>query len=402
MPHIAVANAYWSPFGRQTFDLPAFNYPLSSLIGRRAALSLFRALRPIGFAMHTRPLNRVLGERGLPPIGGDIRTMYTFGDYTAYVDLPELAPAFDLPAHHRYIGAVLWAPKVAEPAWWHDLPADRPIVYVTRQFGRGASPARRARGVGSTPSDRHCRNRWTHCAARMAANARVADFLPGVAAAARASLGDLEWRQPYDLSGTGRGRPGVWASRARATSTSISTCRGSSARARARFQAPPTSPPPPTSRALPSGYSAPRHTLPLRGASPTRIDPFGRRPASRHSWTRCSRHVVLTDPSHARSVFDDESNPAEHDRADRGLVQVPARTRSRTHPRARAISVRSTSGHARSTSVGTTCPCRCPAEFSWPRLAAGVCAVFVRSRDDRIQLIHSNEQDLYPVAHYLR
>jgi UDP:flavonoid glycosyltransferase YjiC (YdhE family) len=187
--HIAVANAYWSPFGHQDFIFPEYDYPLSAVIGRTAARGLFRVVLPMGFAMHTKPLNRVRREHGLGDIGRDIRTMYTLGDYTAYADVPELVPLEGLPASHRHVGAVLWSPAVPQPGWWDELPSDRPLVYVT--FGSSgeqqmlpvvldalsglpvwvmAATAGRSQ-LGSIP-----------------ANARVADFLPGTAAAARARL----------------------------------------------------------------------------------------------------------------------------------------------------------------------------------------------------------------------
>ena len=189
VPHIAIANAYWSPYRTQSFLFPGYEYPLSGIVGRRAARSLFRVFRPIGFAAHTRPLNIVLREHGLPGLGGDIRTMYSFGDYTAYADIPDLVPIEGLPPNHHYLGAVLWSPDIARPPWWDSLPSDRKIVYVTPGTSGEqdflsvvlgalanlpvvviAATAGRATIVG-TPS-----------------NARVADFLPGVEAAARASL----------------------------------------------------------------------------------------------------------------------------------------------------------------------------------------------------------------------
>jgi UDP:flavonoid glycosyltransferase YjiC (YdhE family) len=189
VPHVAVANAYWSPYGAQSFLFAGYEYPLSRIVGHRVARSLFRLFRPIGFAAHTRPLNVVLREHGLPGLGGDIRTMYTFGDYTAYADIPDLIRIEGLPPNHRYIGAVLWSPAVARPPWWDSLPHDREIVYVTPGTSGEedflsvvvdaladlpvvviAATAGRAT-LRSTPS-----------------NARVADFLPGIEAASRARL----------------------------------------------------------------------------------------------------------------------------------------------------------------------------------------------------------------------
>ena len=129
--HVAVANAYWSPYAGQTFQFPEYDYPLSGVVGQRLALGLFNVLRPVGFAAHTRPLNIVLREHRLPPLTGDIRTMYSYGDYTVYADIPELIPTPGAPANHTYIGAVLWSPEVAPPAWWDSLPDDRPVVYAT-------------------------------------------------------------------------------------------------------------------------------------------------------------------------------------------------------------------------------------------------------------------------------
>ena len=187
--HVAVANAYWSPHGTQTFLFPEYDYPLSRLVGRSAARSAFRLLRPIGFAAHTRPLNVVCREHGLAGIGHDIRVMYTFGDYTAYADVPELVPLQNLPANHRYVGAVLWSPAVRKPEWWDRLPDDRPIVYVTpgssgeSDFlsvvldGLAALPVTViAATAGRTRVERPPKNAW------------IADYLPGIEAAARSAL----------------------------------------------------------------------------------------------------------------------------------------------------------------------------------------------------------------------
>jgi len=189
VPHVAIANAYWSPFGKQTFVFPEYDYPLAGIVGARMATSIFQWLRPIGFAMHTRPLNAVLRAHGLPGIGGDIRTMYTFGDYTAYADIPGLALTYELPASHRYIGAVLWSPAVERPPWWDSLPDDRPVVYVTP----GSSGEQQwlpvvLDALAGLPVTVIAATAGRIRIDRPPANARLSDFLPGTAAAARSSL----------------------------------------------------------------------------------------------------------------------------------------------------------------------------------------------------------------------
>jgi UDP:flavonoid glycosyltransferase YjiC (YdhE family) len=189
VPHVAIANAYWSPFGRQSFQFPEYDYPLQQVIGRKGALRLFNLLRPLGFAAHTRPLNTVLREHGLPGIGGDIRTMYTWGDYTAYADIPELVPTFDLPANHRYIGAVLWSPSVDLPSWWGDLPGDRPIVYATLgSSGDSEVMPHVLEALKDLPVTVIAATAGRGRSAPQPSNAYVADFLPGSEAAARSAL----------------------------------------------------------------------------------------------------------------------------------------------------------------------------------------------------------------------
>jgi UDP:flavonoid glycosyltransferase YjiC (YdhE family) len=189
VPYIAVANAYWSPYGHQTFLFPEYDYPLSGILGAPAARRLFRTLRRIGFAAHTRPLNVVLREHGLPGIGHDIRVMYTAGDYTAYADIRELAPVDGLPPTHRYIGAVLWSPAVTRPEWWDDLPRDRPIVYVTPgSSGESDFLEVVLDALADLPVVVVAATARRVQVRRPPANARLAEFVPGIEAAARARL----------------------------------------------------------------------------------------------------------------------------------------------------------------------------------------------------------------------
>jgi UDP:flavonoid glycosyltransferase YjiC (YdhE family) len=187
--HVAVANAYWSPYARQTFHFPEYDYPLSGLIGHRVARLLFDVFRPLGFAAHTRPLNKVLRKHRLPEIGGDIRTMYTFGDRTAYADIPELIPLFEAPETHTFIGAVLWSPKVPVPAWWSTLSGDRPIVYATPgSSGDGEMLSIVLDALSNLPVTVIAATAGRSRVAPLPANACTADYLPGTDAAARASL----------------------------------------------------------------------------------------------------------------------------------------------------------------------------------------------------------------------
>ncbi|MDP2835273.1 MAG: glycosyltransferase [Pseudomonadota bacterium] len=188
VPYLAISNAYWSPYARQTWPVPAL--PYLRWAGTTLGSALFRLARPIAFALHTRPLNRVRRRHGLPSLGNDLRRVYTDADYTLYADVPELTPTRDLPAHHRYLGPILWSPPAAPPIWWDALPEGLPQIYLTL----GSSGAREllptilnalanlpvaimVATAGHATSLSHWPNNTFH-----------ADYLPGCEAAARSSL----------------------------------------------------------------------------------------------------------------------------------------------------------------------------------------------------------------------
>ena len=129
VPYAAVVNAYWSPYADITYPVP--DLPFTRFTGLKLGQKLFDLVRPLAFAQHARPLNQVRSYYGLPPLGNDLRNVYTWGDYTLYADLPEVVPTQRLPDNHRYIGPILWSTHTPLPEWWDSLPDDKPIVFVT-------------------------------------------------------------------------------------------------------------------------------------------------------------------------------------------------------------------------------------------------------------------------------
>ena len=129
IPYTALTNAHWSPYSTKS-RAPFPEHPMGKVLGVTLASALFKAVEPLVFAIHARPLNRLRKRNGLPPLGG-LREIYTTGDYTLYLDVPGLIPTHDLPPSHRYLGPLLWSPPLPLPAWWQELPNDRPCVYVT-------------------------------------------------------------------------------------------------------------------------------------------------------------------------------------------------------------------------------------------------------------------------------
>jgi UDP:flavonoid glycosyltransferase YjiC (YdhE family) len=205
--YATIANVYWSPVARVRFPLPEL--PLTRALGvRPATRRLFGLVQPAAFALHTRPLNQVRREHGLPSLGHDLRRTYTDADQVLYADAPELAPPRSLPPGHRFLGPVLWSPAVAEPDWWDRLDDDRPVVYVA--LGSSGKPElldAALSGLKELPV--------TVVAAAIgrslapAPNAFVADFLPGDAACRRASVVVCNGGSPAVQQALAAGRPVV-------------------------------------------------------------------------------------------------------------------------------------------------------------------------------------------------
>ncbi|NRR31335.1 glycosyltransferase [Oxalobacteraceae bacterium] len=187
VPYIALINAYWSPYVAVRYQVPEIG--LSKLLPLAVANSLFRAVRPLAFALHTRPMNRVRRRFGLDSLGYDLRTVYTDADRTCYTDIPQMFPANGLPAQHGYLGPVIWSPAIATPDWWEALPPETVVVYVTLgSSGQGRLLPLVLRALAPLQVTVIAATAGKITLDQVPANARVAPFLPGDAAARRARL----------------------------------------------------------------------------------------------------------------------------------------------------------------------------------------------------------------------
>ena len=192
VPHIALANAYWSPFAKVKYPVP--DHFVSRWFGRTIGQWLFSMGRPFVFARYAAPVNALRRRHGLPAIPGGLPGVYTHGDFTAYADVPSLVP-MTLPANHFFLGPVFWSPPVPLPAWWNDVPTDRPIVYVNLGSSGDAKLLPRileslskldvtVLAATAGASDLPPLPRATGAASRRF----IADYLPGDAACAKADL----------------------------------------------------------------------------------------------------------------------------------------------------------------------------------------------------------------------
>lgn len=159
------------------------------LFGVRLVKLLYRLERPLLFALQCMPLNWVRRRHGLSSLGWNLCRIFTDGDHTLYADVPELMPTYDLPANHEYLGPVLWSPAGKPPTWWDSLPTDRPIVYATLGTSGGRNLLQLVlNALAELPVTVIAATAGRSDLKTVPANAFVADYLPGEAAAARSAV----------------------------------------------------------------------------------------------------------------------------------------------------------------------------------------------------------------------
>lgn len=188
IPYINITNAYWSPYS--TAPIPTPDVPQLRWLPVRVAQAIFNLVRPIAFAANARPMTQLHRKFGVPSPPTDIRHVYTDADFVAYVDLPELVPMRALPSNHAFIGPILWSPSGTMPGWWSSLEAEnRPIVYLTLgSSGMEAIMPRILAVLAELPVLGIVATAGRSNLVDVPANVRVADFLPGQAAAARSAF----------------------------------------------------------------------------------------------------------------------------------------------------------------------------------------------------------------------
>lgn len=186
--YATITNAYWSPYyAVEGFPLPAL--PMTRFLPLGVARVAFNLARPMAFALHCRPLNRIRRENGLPPLGNDLRRVYTDADHVLYADAPEMFPTVDLPSNHEYLGPVLWSLPGVHPDWWGSLPSDRSIIYLTLgSSGRADILQMALDALGDLPVTLLVSTAGAAMPQRRPPSAYVAAYLPGAAATARSSL----------------------------------------------------------------------------------------------------------------------------------------------------------------------------------------------------------------------
>jgi len=186
--YINVCDAHWSSSVDVEYTLTDCEF--SDRFGMPLANLIFQFIRPAAFAVHSLPINLLRVRYGLPGIGPDYQACFTYGDYTVFPNDPGLFRLkSSLPPTHMFLGPLLWSPSSEKPAWWDNVPADRPCVYVS--LGSTGQPRLLTsvfNVLGKLPVTVLAATAARANPDAVPSNVYIADFLPGTEAAQRSSL----------------------------------------------------------------------------------------------------------------------------------------------------------------------------------------------------------------------
>lgn len=112
IPYATICDAYWSPDRPFEAPLPVLAFTRFTPIPLAAAI--FRAVAPLAFRLHARPMERLRARHGLPSLGHDLRRCYTDADLRLYANFPQLFPEVPVGPDAAFIGPIAWSP--AAPA----------------------------------------------------------------------------------------------------------------------------------------------------------------------------------------------------------------------------------------------------------------------------------------------
>jgi UDP:flavonoid glycosyltransferase YjiC (YdhE family) len=221
--HAAVANVYSSPYRALDFD-PYPEWPLRVRMKRRISGLLHRERR-LGM---TASLNAARVRHGLSTFESSLY-IATSADHVLYAEPEGFIRTEALPAHHLFLGPIIWSPDIELPTWWGSWDTGLPLVYVT--LGSTGDPdvlPRIVRALADLPA-----------IALVATAARTelpthrglvfgADYLPGVEACRLADLVVCNGGSATGYQALSEGTPvvGVWSNLDQYLSISAIECRG--------------------------------------------------------------------------------------------------------------------------------------------------------------------------------
>ena len=208
IPYVNITNAYWSPYADIRIPAPDL-WPFRAL-PTAVAQGLFDLIRPLAFARNAGPMRALHRHFGLRPPPPDVRAAYTLADFVAYADVSDLVPVRGLPGSHKFIGPILWAPRVSKPDWWAEVSA-RPGLKAYVTLGSSGASVILPKVIAALSETSFTRLIATagHRVPPTVGSKNIfyADYLPGDEAAAASSIVICNGGSPSSYQALSQGTP---------------------------------------------------------------------------------------------------------------------------------------------------------------------------------------------------
>lgn len=128
IPHINLADGYWSPASSLPYPQPENSF--ASIVGHRITNRLFPLVLGTILWLYQRPIIRLYRHYGLTPPPSQ-RAASTQGTAVLYPDIPSITPVTTLPPGHAFLGPVFWEPSLPLPDWLETSDQSQPLIYIS-------------------------------------------------------------------------------------------------------------------------------------------------------------------------------------------------------------------------------------------------------------------------------
>ena len=129
VPYANICNAYWHPRSGLLREIPEL--PITRYLGVAVGQMLFKAFGKMIMRQHCHSMNSLRKVNNIGTALYDLGEVYMDADLVAFADPENYYADLLSTDKERFVGPIVWSPKMPSPAWMVNIPKDRPVVFVS-------------------------------------------------------------------------------------------------------------------------------------------------------------------------------------------------------------------------------------------------------------------------------
>ena len=188
IPYWTITNTHWLPEAKISYKRPDHDV-ISDLVPEFFGGPIFRFVFPRLLDRSCQAWRALLKENSLVTADSSPKRMYADADRVLLADLHLAACENSIvPSNYDWIGPLFWSVSSPLPAWWNEIPKDRPTIFFSLgTTGDAGVFASLIKAIETLPVTMICAGAG-RAAGKLPANVFLADYLPGEQATRRANL----------------------------------------------------------------------------------------------------------------------------------------------------------------------------------------------------------------------